>query len=79
MEHELLTVGAFINSYDRDVMYLHDNPEDYINEVEAELLAIYPRSYGYNNEGTKVWPISLMKAHLHTQGDPQWPEVSQRL
>ena len=78
MEHELLTVGAFINSYDRDVMHLHDNPEDYINAVEAELSATYPHSYGYNKEGTKVWAISLMKAHLHIQGDPQWSEVSPR-
>lgn len=73
MDYQLMTARAFMQSYDRDVLELQDDPECYIVEVEGELVSTYP--YAYDNQGNKVWPVAVLKAHLQIQGNPQWPEL----
>lgn len=79
MTYELMTVALFLQSYDRDVLDLHDNPASYINEVETQLAQKHSASMGKDLEGNLVWPVGVMKAHLDIQGEPQWPRVSLRL
>lgn len=74
MSYQLMTVSAFIQSYDRDVLALQDDPQSYINEVQSELVDNHIHACAFDINGNLVWPVELMKAHLQVQGEPQWPE-----
>lgn len=74
MNYQLMTVAAFVQSYDRDVLALQDDPASYINEVEAELARHHGASMALDYDGNPVWPVGVMKAHLEIVGEPQWPD-----
>jgi hypothetical protein len=69
-----MTVVAFLQSYDRDVLDLQDDPASYIAEVEAELERGYPLAHAFDNKGNKVWPVSTLREHLSIVGEPQWEQ-----
>ena len=73
-DYDLLTVAAFMKSYDRDVLDLQDDPASYIREVEVELEAQHPKSQAFDKQGNKVWPIITMKLHRDIRGGPLWSE-----
>ena len=78
MSFDLMTVEAFVKSYDRDVLDLQDDPTSYIQELETELAADnYPLAFDIH--GNKVWCVARLRAHLQITGEPQWSEASAAL
>lgn len=73
-DYTLMTVAAFVSSYDRDILDLQEHPVSYISEIEAQLVLKYRQCMGFNSVGTSVWPVQVLKAHLDIHGEPQWPE-----
>jgi hypothetical protein len=71
-DYQLMSVHAFMQSYDRDVLDLQDDPASYILEVEAELERGYPLAHALDTEGNKVWPVSVLREHLSIEGEPLW-------
>lgn len=74
MTDQMLTLVAFMRSYDRDVLDLQDDPTLCISDLEVELELCYPNCSTPDTNGTKVWPIGVLKAHLQITGEPLWPE-----
>lgn len=67
-----------MQSYDRDVLALQDDPKEYINHEEVTLEIGYPMGFAFDKQGNKVWPLSVLREHFSIYGEPQWPEVSLR-
>lgn len=78
-DYHPMTALSFMQSYDADVMHLQDDPIAYIVELEAELERCHPLSLSYDNEGNKVWPIGVLKAHAQIEGEPLWEYPSAAL
>jgi len=70
--HALMTVKAFMQSYDRDILDLQDDPSSYIEVIEGELEACYPMAHAFDNKGNKVWSIGVLREHLSIMGEPLW-------
>lgn len=70
--YQLMTALAFMQSYDQDVLYLQDNPDEYINELEAELERCHPLSFSFDVNGNRVWPVGILKSHNSIEGEPLW-------
>jgi hypothetical protein len=60
-DHQLMTASAFMQSYDRDILDLQDNPDEYISELEADLETACPMGFSFDQHGNKVWPVGLMR------------------
>lgn len=75
MSHQLMTALAFMQSHDRDVLDLQDDPISYIADLEDDLERASSGSKHIDDEGNKVWPVWLLK-HVTgvTTEEPLWPE-----
>lgn len=60
-EHQLMTALAFMQSYDRDVLHLQDDPMSYITELEADLENACPMGFSFDHNGNKMWSVGLLK------------------
>lgn len=60
-DYQLMTALAFMQSYDRDILDLQDDPDEYIKELEADLERACPMGFSFDQKGNKVWLISLIK------------------
>lgn len=60
-DYQLMTALAFMQSYDRDILDLQDNPNEYITELEAGLERACPRGFSFDHKGDKVWPVGLLR------------------
>ena len=68
------TVENFIKSHDRDILELQECPIAYTNEIEAELLRGYPEALAFDKNGNRVWPRSVLMAHLQIGECVTWSE-----
>lgn len=60
-DYHLMTALAFMQSYDRDVLDLQDDPDCYIAELEADLENACPMGFSFDHKGNKLWPVGLMR------------------
>lgn len=76
-DYHLLTALAFMQSYDRDVLDLQDDPASYISELEADLETACPMGFSFDKDGNKLWPVGLMRQVTGvTMEDPLWGSLS---
>lgn len=70
---QLMTALAFMQSYDRDVLDLQDDPTSYIADLEVELSGKYPGGSAFDRGGNLVWPLGILKEHTGViEGQPIW-------
>lgn len=72
MDCRMVTIVDFMQSHDRDVLELQDDPTSYINDEQAMLEVCYPMGFAFDKHGNKVWPLSLLREHYAIIGEPQW-------
>lgn len=76
----MMTAQSFMQSYDRDILDLQDDPMSYISELEADMERAFPMSVSFDINGSKVWPLILLKQMTGvTTGEPLWPENTDHL
>lgn len=75
MSYRMMSIGTFIQSYDRDILDLQEYPDEYTIQVEIEIKEQYPDFVFYDSNSTRVWPVSLLKDHFGITGEPLWPEL----
>jgi len=72
---KLMTVAAFMRSYDRDMLELQDDPAWYIVQCEAELQRLFPMAQGFDSYGNKVWSLDALRQWSGvTSEEPIWSE-----
>jgi hypothetical protein len=72
-DYQLVTLFMFMQSYDRDVLYLQDDPTSYIADLEVELSGKYPGGSAFDRYGNLVWPLGILKEHTGViEGQPIW-------
>lgn len=75
MSYRMMTVGTFIQSYDRDILDLQECPDEYTFQLETEIKDQYPDFVFYDSNSNRVWPVSLLKDHFGITGEPLWSEL----
>jgi len=72
-DEQLMTASMFMQSYDRDVLDLQDDPSSYIAELEGDLEKVAPEAKSYDCNGNKQWPVWLLKqiTGVNTE-EPLW-------
>jgi hypothetical protein len=71
-DYQLMTALSFMQSYDRDVLDLQDDPASFIGGLEAELERCYPLTFILDRNGNRVWPVGILKSHTSIEGEPLW-------
>jgi len=60
-DEQLMTASMFMQSYDRDVLDLQDDPMSYIAELEGDLERAFCGGKTIDANGNKQWPVWLLK------------------